>query len=58
MNLNFGFELKSIDIRNSKENGYAIYPQIHYNYIFSENNQSINAGLRGGLNKNSLLDIE
>ena len=52
-NLNFGFELKSIDIRNSKENRYAIYPQIHYNYIFSENNQSINAGLRGGLSKNS-----
>ena len=52
-NLNFGFELKSIDLRNSKENSYAIYPQIHYDYIFSENNQSINAGLRGGLNKNS-----
>ena len=51
--LNLGFELKSIDTRDSADISYAIFPQIHYDYIFSEKNQSAYAGVRGGLDENS-----
>ena len=56
-NLNLGFELKSIDKRDSTEISYAIFPQIHFNYIFSEKNQSAYAGIRGGLNENSYWEL-
>ncbi len=55
--LNLGFELKSIDKRDSAEISYAIFPQIHYDYIFSEKNQSAYAGVRGGLNENSYWEL-
>ena len=51
--LNLGFELKSMDTRDSAEISYAFFPQIHYDYIFSEKNQSAYAGVRGGLDENS-----
>ncbi len=51
--LNFGFELKSMDTRNNADISYVLFPQIHYDYIFSEKNQSAYAGVRGGLDKNS-----
>lgn len=51
--LNLGFELKSIDTRDSADISYAIFPQIHYDYIFSEKNLSAHAGVRGGLDENS-----
>ena len=34
--LNLGFELKSMDTRDSADISFAIFPQIHYDYIFSE----------------------
>jgi len=55
--LNLGFELKSIDKRDSSEISYAVFPQIHYNYIFSEKNLSAYAGVRGGLNQNSYWEL-
>ena len=51
--LNLGFELKSMDTRDSADISYAFFPQIHYDYIFSENIQSAYAGVRGGLDENS-----
>ncbi len=51
--LNLGFELKSMAFEDSADISYAIFPQIHYDYIFSEKNQSAYAGVRGGLEKNS-----
>ncbi len=51
--LNLGFELKSMDTRDTADISYALFPKIHYDYIFSENNQSVFAGVRGGLEKNS-----
>ena len=51
--LNLGFELKSIDTRDSADISYAIFPQIHYDYIFSEKHLSAHAGVRGGLDENS-----
>ena len=38
-----------MDTRDSADISYAIFPQIHYDYIFSEKNQSAYAGVRGGL---------
>jgi len=51
--LNLGFELKSMDTRDSADIRYAVFPQIHYDYIFSKKNQSVYAGVRSGLDKNS-----
>jgi hypothetical protein len=51
--LNLGFELKSMDTRDSADINLVIFPHIRYDYIFSENSQSAYAGVRGGLDKNS-----
>jgi hypothetical protein len=51
--LNLGFELKSMDTRDSADINLVIFPHIRYDYIFSENSQSAYAGVRGGLDENS-----
>lgn len=51
--LNIGFELKSMDTRDSANVDLAIFPQIRYDYIFSEPYQSAYVGVRGGLDENS-----
>lgn len=51
--LDLGFEIKSMDTRGSSDISWVVFPQLRYEYIFSENNQSAHIGLRGGLDENS-----
>ena len=50
--LNLGFELKSMDTRDSADISYAIFTNSLRLY-FSEKNQSAYVGVRGGLDENS-----
>lgn len=56
-NLNVGFKLNAMDDRDSTNSNYAIFPNVNYNYIFSENNLSAQIGVRGGLDKNSYYSL-
>ena len=51
--MNLGFELKSIDKRDSSDISYAVFSTNSLQLYFSEKNQSAYAGVRGGLNQNS-----
>lgn len=51
--LNLGFELKSMDTRDSADISLVVFPHIRYDYIFSDNFQSAYIGVRGGLDENS-----
>ena len=42
-----------MDTRDSSDISWVVFPQLRYEYIFSENNQSAHIGLRGGLDENS-----
>ena len=52
-NLNVGLKFNVINNRDSTNSNFAIFPNIKYNYIFSENNISAHIGARGGIDKNS-----
>ena len=56
-NLNVGFKLNAMDYRDSTNSKYVIFPNVNYNYIFSENNLSAQIGVRGGLDKNSYYSL-
>ena len=50
-----GFKLNAMDYRDSTNSKYVIFPNVNYNYIFSENNLSAQIGVRGGLDKNLII---
>ena len=52
-NLNVGFQLLSRDARDSTNIGLSFFPQIRYDYVFSDNIQRAYLGVRGGLVENS-----
>ena len=52
-NLKVGLKFNAINNRDSTNSNFAIFPNIKYNYIFSENNISAHIGARGGIDKNS-----
>jgi len=56
-NLNVGFKLNAMNNRGSTNSNYVIFPNVNYNYIFSENNLSAKIGVRGGLDKNSYYSL-
>ena len=51
--LNVGFQAISRDSRDSSDIILSIFPQIRYDYVFSENFQRAYLGVRGGLVENS-----
>ena len=56
-NLNFGFDLVSMDARDSSNIKLAAFPQLTYDYIFSENNLSASFGITSGLDKNTYWSL-
>tara|TARA_B100000497_G_C7692323_1_gene421384 strand:+ start:1785 stop:3482 length:1698 start_codon:yes stop_codon:yes gene_type:complete len=51
--LNLGFELKSMDTRDSADISLVVFPHVRYDYVFSDNFQRAFIGVRGGLDENS-----
>lgn len=51
--LNVGFDLKSVDTRDSASVNISVFPAVHYSYLFSPNYLKASVGFRGSLKDNS-----